>query len=62
MMSMQAIQTSWRMARIVPINIGACFAGKRQTYLPWTSSHNRTRGRTSSKCNDIASTQKTKKA
>ena len=50
MMSMQAIQTSWRMARIVPMKIGAFLAGKRQTYLPFISSHNRTKGRTSSKC------------
>ena len=62
MMSIQAIQTSWRTARIVPMKTGAFFAGKRQTYLPWTSSHNLTKGRTSSKCNEIASTQKTKNA
>ena len=62
MTSMQAIQTSWRTARMVPMKTGAFLAGKRQTYLPWTSSHNLTKGRTSSKCKDIAKTQNTKNA
>ena len=62
MMSMQAIQTSWRTARMVPMKTGAFFAGNKQIYLPCKSSHNLTKGNTSSKCNDIANTQNTRNA
>ena len=62
MTSMQAIQTSWRTARMVPMKTGAFFAGNKQIYLPCKSSHNLTKGRTSTKCKEIANTQKTKNA